>query len=218
MVSASTTHQLEKVRCELQRMQMTAPLLDNDWEAHEEVRQRELAEARARAAQMEKTMRWWSDCTANWREKWSKVRNERNKAREENRQLRGKLEALARELTIVHRENNDLKGKNEQLRTSSSSHSVCKEKSPDSLDGGAVRRETVQLECSSAPEENHNHKRTSKSSEDMESGCYNVRNARQCEVDSLSSPDTTPDNDNLELHALQLKLDEAQKTIHIERE
>lgn len=37
-------------------------------------RQRELEEARARAAQMEKTMKWWSDCTANWREKWSKVR------------------------------------------------------------------------------------------------------------------------------------------------
>lgn len=35
--------------------------------------QRELEEARARATQMEKTMRWWSDCTANWREKWSKV-------------------------------------------------------------------------------------------------------------------------------------------------
>lgn len=34
---------------------------------------RELEEARARATQMEKTMRWWSDCTANWREKWSKV-------------------------------------------------------------------------------------------------------------------------------------------------
>jgi len=34
-----------------------------------------LEEARARAAQMEKTMRWWSDCTANWREKWSKVKN-----------------------------------------------------------------------------------------------------------------------------------------------
>lgn len=38
-------------------------------------RQRELEEARARAAQMEKTMKWWSDCTANWREKWSKVRS-----------------------------------------------------------------------------------------------------------------------------------------------
>ncbi|KAM9826420.1 coiled-coil domain-containing protein 102A isoform 5-T10 [Syngnathus typhle] len=43
-----------------------------DWESREELRLRELEEARARAAQMEKTMRWWSDCTANWREKWSK--------------------------------------------------------------------------------------------------------------------------------------------------
>lgn len=46
---------------------------DAEWEAKEAHRQRELEEARARAAQMEKTMRWWSDCTANWREKWSKV-------------------------------------------------------------------------------------------------------------------------------------------------
>lgn len=45
-----------------------------DWESREELRLRELEEARARAAQMEKTMRWWSDCTANWREKWSKVK------------------------------------------------------------------------------------------------------------------------------------------------
>lgn len=44
-----------------------------DWESREELRLRELEEARARATQMEKTMRWWSDCTANWREKWSKV-------------------------------------------------------------------------------------------------------------------------------------------------
>ncbi|KAG8562255.1 hypothetical protein GDO81_015629 [Engystomops pustulosus] len=48
------------------------PLSAGDWESREELRQRELEEARARAAQMEKTMRWWSDCTANWREKWSK--------------------------------------------------------------------------------------------------------------------------------------------------
>lgn len=59
-----------------------------DWESREELRLRELEEARARAAQMEKTMRWWSDCTANWREKWSKVRAERNRARDEVRQLR----------------------------------------------------------------------------------------------------------------------------------
>lgn len=51
----------------------TRGYVETDWEAKEAMRQRELEEARARAAQMEKTMRWWSDCTANWREKWSKV-------------------------------------------------------------------------------------------------------------------------------------------------
>ena len=35
---------------------------------------RELEELRARTAQMEKTLRWWSDCTANWRDKWTKVK------------------------------------------------------------------------------------------------------------------------------------------------
>lgn len=52
---------------------MSSRFADTEWEAKEALRQRELEEARARAAQMEKTMRWWSDCTANWREKWSKV-------------------------------------------------------------------------------------------------------------------------------------------------
>ncbi|VDK57970.1 unnamed protein product, partial [Cylicostephanus goldi] len=45
-------------------------------------------QARDRAAQMEKTMRWWSECTACWREKWSTVRDERNRAREEGQALR----------------------------------------------------------------------------------------------------------------------------------
>ncbi|KAK3744467.1 hypothetical protein QZH41_012891, partial [Actinostola sp. cb2023] len=79
------------------------PNLD-DVEARDELRERELEEARARAAQMEKTMRWWSDCTANWREKWGKVRAERNKAREENRQLKLKLETSAKEITTLKRE------------------------------------------------------------------------------------------------------------------
>ncbi|XP_072135325.1 coiled-coil domain-containing protein 102A isoform X1 [Mobula birostris] len=90
--------------------------LDNDWESQEELRLRELEEARARAAQMEKTMRWWSDCTANWREKWSKVRAERNKSREEVRLLRQKLEAVNKELTAVKREKQELFNENEQLR------------------------------------------------------------------------------------------------------
>uniref|UniRef100_A0A8D0HBM8 Coiled-coil domain-containing protein 102A n=1 Tax=Sphenodon punctatus TaxID=8508 RepID=A0A8D0HBM8_SPHPU len=92
-----------------------AGCLDGDWESREELRLRELEEARARAAQMEKTMRWWSDCTANWREKWSKVRAERNKAREEVRQLRQKLETLTKELTSLKRERQEVLNENEQL-------------------------------------------------------------------------------------------------------
>ncbi|XP_045706138.1 coiled-coil domain-containing protein 102B isoform X2 [Phyllostomus hastatus] len=73
----------------------------DEWDVCEELRLRELEEAKARAAQMEKTMRWWSDCTANWREKWSKVRAERNSAREEGRQLRVKLEMAVKELSAL---------------------------------------------------------------------------------------------------------------------
>lgn len=87
-----------------------------DWESREELRLRELEEARARAAQMEKTMRWWSDCTANWREKWSKVRAERNRARDEVRQLRQRLDTLTKELTSVRRERQELTSENETLR------------------------------------------------------------------------------------------------------
>ena len=64
---------------------------------------RELEEAKVRVAQMEKTMRWWSDCTANWRDKWNKARNERNKAREDNRQLRARLDAVVKECTTLKR-------------------------------------------------------------------------------------------------------------------
>lgn len=80
------------------------------------MRIRELEEARARAAQMEKTMRWWSDCTANWREKWSKVRNERNKAREESKQLRSKLDCVIKDANIYKREKQELELQNDQLK------------------------------------------------------------------------------------------------------
>lgn len=73
----------------------------SEWDIGAELRLRELEEVKARAAQMEKTMRWWSDCTANWREKWSKVRAERNSAREEGRQLRIKLDVAVKELSAL---------------------------------------------------------------------------------------------------------------------
>ncbi|XP_046733941.1 coiled-coil domain-containing protein 102A isoform X1 [Diprion similis] len=89
---------------------------DSEWETKEALRQRELEEARARAAQMEKTMRWWSDCTANWREKWSKVRNERNKAREEAKVLRSKLEIALKDANTFKHEKQEIELQNEQLK------------------------------------------------------------------------------------------------------
>ena len=68
----------------------------------------ELREARVRAAQMEKTMRWWSDCTANWRDKWAKVKAERNKARDEIKALKVKLDAASQEICQMKRDRNEL--------------------------------------------------------------------------------------------------------------
>ncbi|XP_011862247.1 PREDICTED: coiled-coil domain-containing protein 102A isoform X2 [Vollenhovia emeryi] len=65
---------------------------------------------------MEKTMRWWSDCTANWREKWSKVRNERNAARDEAKVLRAKLEIAVKDANTFKHESQELELQNEQLK------------------------------------------------------------------------------------------------------
>jgi coiled-coil domain-containing protein 102A len=43
---------------------------------------------------MENTMRWWSECTANWRDKWSKVRAERNRFKDEAKRANARAEAL----------------------------------------------------------------------------------------------------------------------------
>ncbi|NWV56560.1 C102B protein, partial [Daphoenositta chrysoptera] len=97
----------------------------SDWEIFEALKLRELEEVKARAAQMEKTMRWWSDCTANWREKWSKVRGERNKAREEARQLRIKLDSVIKELSVLKKINQDLVSEKENLENGTSWKTEC---------------------------------------------------------------------------------------------
>ncbi|NXR19716.1 C102B protein, partial [Cinclus mexicanus] len=105
-----------------------APMHTNyssDWEIFEAVKIQELEEVKARAAQMEKTMRWWSDCTANWREKWSKVRGERNKAREEARQLRIKLDSVIEELSLLKKINQDLVSEKENLENGTAWKTEC---------------------------------------------------------------------------------------------
>ncbi|XP_041975033.1 coiled-coil domain-containing protein 102A [Aricia agestis] len=127
---------------------MSMRYTNTDWEAKEALYQRELDEARARATQMEKTMRWWSDCTANWREKWSKVRNERNKAREETKQLKNKVDCLAKEVSIMKTEKNELeqqvielKRDNEKLLSISESRIVSGDLSTE--EGVELRKKNI---------------------------------------------------------------------------
>lgn len=44
-------------------------------------------------------MRWWSECTANWRDKWSKVRAERNRYKDDLKVLAIRHEATLQDLT-----------------------------------------------------------------------------------------------------------------------
>ena len=76
----------------------------------------DIQNVRAKCVQMEKTMRWWSDCTANWREKWGRVRAERNKLREETKIIIGRNEALTRELTSTKQEIEDHILENQSVR------------------------------------------------------------------------------------------------------
>jgi len=86
---------------------------------------RELEEARARTAQMEKTMRWWSDCTANWREKWSKAREERNRARDECRHLRSELDAATADRATLVQHRDELVLRTKDLETELRNRSLC---------------------------------------------------------------------------------------------
>ncbi|GMT29261.1 hypothetical protein PFISCL1PPCAC_28868, partial [Pristionchus fissidentatus] len=97
-----------------------------DWELCERVRLQELNEARDRAAQMEKTMRWWSECTANWRSKWSTVRDERNRAREESHAMRDALDEANERIESVNRAKRVVEL--ELARSESALHRVKKEK------------------------------------------------------------------------------------------
>lgn len=187
--------------------------VNSDLEDKIELQQRELEEIRARAAQMEKTMRWWSDCTSNWREKWSKVRNERNKAREESRQLRAKLDICIKEINNLKREREemvnsnkdsgvnkvmekDLNLSNESKTTSSSSSSLSTTQSKCDIQNTSVQTDNI---------------------EDLSSS----RNTDRLITDSMECDDASAGSGSLaenKLALLDLKLDESQKTIAVERE
>ena len=202
--------------------------VNSDLEDKLELQQRELDEVRARASQMEKTMRWWSDCTSNWREKWSKVRNERNKAREENRQLRAKLDSCIKDLNILKRDREELLNKDSSCKVtdkqitvgssaSSTSNTVSKdlnvnvsgntfEKKQDTKGDGSFQdlniiEQTDNVQAGTRDSQKSSPRRVSDSPRSRDSG-------------SVSEGSLAEDKLNL----LELKLDESQKTISGERE
>ncbi|XP_043937434.1 coiled-coil domain-containing protein 102A [Protopterus annectens] len=212
--------------------------IDGDWESREELRLRELEEARARAAQMEKTMRWWSDCTANWREKWSKVRSERNKAREEVRQLRQRLESMTKEMTAAKREKQELSNENEQLHQEVDRLKQEHQKEKE-LDNRAIsEKESENLSClEQEPVRDISSEKINKNKEfelmeailknkqdnvemwDQHSS-HSVRTSlsRQDRNRFLWEDVSVIEEDGSKVTALQLRLDESQKVLLKERE
>ncbi|XP_078067323.1 coiled-coil domain-containing protein 102A-like [Mustelus asterias] len=233
MCSPETVPSAPKMGGQLPSPQL-ALCMDGDWESREELRLRELEEARARAAQMEKTMRWWSDCTANWREKWSKVRAERNKSREEVRQLRQKLEVLSKELTTLKREKQELVNENEQLRL----EGERMKKSEQSLDNKLVsEKESESFNTEQEPVRDTESEKSSRNKEielmeailknkQENTETWDQRSAQSVRT-SLSRHErnrilweevTVIEEDATKVTALQLRLDESQKTLQKERE
>lgn len=184
--------------------------VESDWEAKEALRQRELEEARARAAQMEKTMRWWSDCTANWREKWSKVRNERNRARDEAKLLRSKLDSALKDAATYKREKQDLESHNEQMRKELERIHLLLLKHAGQWDNQLL--EALDTGESDTPREDD---REGEKDSAVETG-----SGEEMRLEVTSADGSSQDTEALyqKLSMLQLRLDEATKTLQAERE
>lgn len=169
----------------------------------------EIKEVQARSAQMEKSMKWWSDCTQTWRNKWTDVRNERNKAREELKLARSQLDdstkeklemevqivQLKKEIEKVHllmlKHTNLISHKNQELK---------RETTPDLSDGLKTENNEDGLVTTTAAER------------DGDIASTTVGDNK------LLSKDDQAELLQQQVAILQLRLEEAQKTIHIERE
>ncbi|XP_065162132.1 coiled-coil domain-containing protein 102A-like isoform X2 [Atheta coriaria] len=201
---------------------------DAEWEATETMRKRELEEARARAAQMEKTMRWWSDCTANWRDKWSKVRNERNKARDESKQLRTKLDMALKDSNIYKKEKQDVELQNDHLKKEIEKIHILLLKHAGQFDTqifealGEEFSSTIKvngIDCDSTTEEQKN--RSILAEEYVLHGAVpkQVDNDEKNSITSKSHSDEYDEEYLMQkMSMLQLRLDETNKTLQSERD
>ncbi|XP_032813507.1 coiled-coil domain-containing protein 102A-like isoform X2 [Petromyzon marinus] len=180
---------------------------DGDWAlgcGHEELRLRELEEARTRALQLEKTMRWWSDCTASWREKWAKVRAERNRAREEASSLRERLEGATAELAEARRERRGMSADNARILREAGGPRAETERRGEEGEGDGKDVDDEDDEEGERQEEEENHGDDDDDDDDREGGdaegepadaAMTGVNRAGKEVERMSSPEQEPVRD-----------------------
>lgn len=196
-------------------------------------RQRELEEARARAAQMEKTMKWWSDCTQNWREKWSKVRTERNKSREEVKQLRTSLEAAQKDVENYKKEMEKLhllmlkhagqfkkNGEDDNRDASNGSPDISSDgmKNVNSEDGLVTKVSDNKNGSSNNGENDVDLLEEALTKHSLQLTKDEQMAEERRLIQQLSKEDQNEDFLLEKVTTLQAKLDEAQKISHLERE
>ena len=66
-------------------------------------------EAYEKIIKLERALKWWSECTALWREKWGEMKNERDKLFQDFEVLKGQNYALINQYDILKNENDKLK-------------------------------------------------------------------------------------------------------------
>lgn len=204
----------------------------------------ELEELRARCAQMEKTMRWWSECTANWRDKWSKVRTERNRLKDDLKRLTARHEVTVDDLRkqlqqqqqeVAHKVRNYFPGGHvsktyrvQQVQTDCQTTDATSNTSPTMFDMtvNSFARVPVNHE-----EQSGKHKTRDESTDSgvmMRTTCSLtgcdaaeqdvVGSTNQCEQMNRFLSDVSALHSAEQATMLQLRLDEAVKTLRVERE
>ena len=172
-------------------------------------------------------MRWWSECTANWRDKWSKVRAERNKYKDELKRLAIKHEATLQDM------------KRQQLQMPDNLTHKVRNYYPGGIETKTCRVQEVQTEIAqkSTKEMGTNTENLDLSVtshlldfemvptrlQDDDSGVFQVKGSNFSPPDSesrmtrflndVSALQSSSENNSL----VQFKLDEAIKTLEVER-
>ena len=150
--------------------------------------------------------RWWCDCTASWREKWSKVRNERNKARDECKRLRNKLDGFAKDCSTLKKEKDELTCDIDGLRTQLLALDV---KGKD-IDNVRVFSNQARADAVSSNDDG------------LVSSCCTdgVETNNACRLTTSGSESQTAEQEPLlkQISTLKGRLDESQKLVHLERE